>query len=78
MNEGIAEMKAKEIRDFSETELDQKIRDTRQELLMLRLRRQTGQVEKTHTLNAMRKDIARMETILTEKKSAAAASAAAN
>lgn len=78
MNEGIAEMKAKEIRDFSESELDQRIRDTRQELLMLRLRRQTGQVEKTHELNSIRKDIARMETILTEKKRAAAVQAAAN
>jgi large subunit ribosomal protein L29 len=71
-------MKAKEVRDFTETELDQKIRDTRQELLMLRLRRHTGQVEKTHTLNLLRKDIARMETILTEKKSAAAAQAVAS
>jgi large subunit ribosomal protein L29 len=63
-------MKAKEVRELSETELEKRIRETRQELLMLRLRRQTGQVEKTHQLTEMRKDIARMETILTERKRA--------
>lgn len=71
-------MKAKEIRELSETELGKRIRETRQELLMLRLRRQTGQVEKTHQLNEMRKDIARMETILTERRRAVAAGVAAS
>ena len=33
------------------------------------LRKHTGQVEKTHTIRVLRKDIARLETILTEKKS---------
>ena len=68
-------MKAKEIRDLSPTELEKRLRDTRQELLMLRLRRQTGQVEKTHELRSLRKDIARMETVLTEKQNTAAATA---
>lgn len=68
-------MKAKEIRDLSPTELDKRLRDTRQELLMLRLRRQTGQVEKTHELRSLRKDIARMETVLTEKRTSAAVTA---
>ncbi len=68
-------MKAKEIRDLAPAELEKRLRETRQQLLMLRLRRQTGQVEKTHELRALRKDIARMETILTEKHRAAAAAA---
>jgi large subunit ribosomal protein L29 len=34
---------------------------------MLRLKKQTGQVEKTHTLRTLRKDIARFETISREK-----------
>jgi large subunit ribosomal protein L29 len=69
-------MKAKEIRDLSSAELEKKLRDTRLELLNLRLRRQTGQLEKPHTLHVLRKDIARMETILTEKKHGAAVAAA--
>lgn len=70
-------MTPKEIRDLTQTELEKRLRDSRQELLMLRLRKQTGQVEKTHELRSRRKDIARLETILTEKKRAAAAPAAA-
>jgi len=69
-------MKVKEIRDLSPTELEKKLRDTRSELLNLHLRRQSGQLEKPHTLRVLRKDIARMETILTEKKRGAAAAAA--
>jgi large subunit ribosomal protein L29 len=66
-------MKAKDIRELSPAELDKKLRDTREELLNLRLRKHTGQVEKTHQLGSLRKDIARMETIRTEKTLASAA-----
>ena len=69
-------MKPNEIRDRSVTELEKQLRDTRQKLLDMRLHKQTGQVEKHHELRVMRKDIARMETILTEKKRAAAAAPA--
>lgn len=65
-------MEAKEVREFSVTELEQRLRDTRAELLKSRLNRQTGQLEKTHTIRVMRKDIARFETVLTQKKRAAA------
>ncbi len=68
-------MKSKDIRELSLPELEKKIRDTRDELLNLKLRKQTGQVENTAELTALRKDVARMETIhneklLAEKKSA--------
>lgn len=62
-------MTSKEIRDLSATEITTKIRETREKLLQLRLRKQTGQVEKTHELRTLRKDIARLETIQNEKKS---------
>jgi large subunit ribosomal protein L29 len=65
-------MTATETRDLSDTELDTKIREAREQLIQLRLRKQTGQVEKTHTLRAIRKDIARMETIRAEKTRAPA------
>ena len=62
-------MTAKEIRDLAPAEITTKLRETRETLLQLRLRKHTGQVEKTHTIRALRKDIARIETILTEIKS---------
>ncbi len=68
-------MTSKEIRELSTAEIDNKLRDTRAELLQLRLRKQTGQVEKTHQFRVLRKDIARLETIRTEKSTKAAAAA---
>jgi large subunit ribosomal protein L29 len=65
-------MKPQEIRELSKTEIETKLRETRDALVQLRLRKNTGQVEKTHELRALRKDIARFETILTQKNSAAA------
>jgi large subunit ribosomal protein L29 len=61
-------MTSKEIRELSPEEIKTKIREIREQLLQLRLRKQTGQVEKTHELRTLRKDIARLETILNEKK----------
>ena len=63
-------MTSKEIRDLSQVEITTKLRDIRDQLLQLRLRKQTGQVEKTHGLRTLRKDIARLETILTQKNQA--------
>jgi large subunit ribosomal protein L29 len=64
-------MTSKEIRDLTSTEIETKLRDAREQLLQLRLRKQTGQVEKTHEIRVLRKDIARFETILNQKKVAA-------
>jgi large subunit ribosomal protein L29 len=56
-------MTSKEIRDLSHDEITVKVRSIREELLQLRLRKQTGQVEKTDKLRTLRKDIARLLTI---------------
>ena len=64
-------MTSKEIRDLSPAEIQTKLRETREKLLQLRLRKQTGQVEKTHELRTLRKDIARLETVATQKKAVA-------
>jgi large subunit ribosomal protein L29 len=61
-------MTSKEIRELAPAELPVKLRETRDQLLQLRLRKQTGQVEKTHELRTLRKDIARLETALTASK----------
>ena len=68
-------MTAKEIRELSPVEITTKLRETREQLLNLRLRKHTGQVEKTHELRSLRKDIARLETELTAKKAKAPAAA---
>jgi large subunit ribosomal protein L29 len=61
-------MTSKEIRDLAPAEITTKLRETRDQLLQLRLRKHTGQVEKPHLLRTYRKDIARLETILKQKK----------
>ncbi len=60
-------MTAKEIRELSAAEIETKLRDTRTELLQLRLRKNTGQVEKPHLLRSLRKDIARLLTVQAAK-----------
>lgn len=69
-------MTSKEIRDLSPGEITTKLREIREQLLQLKLRKQTGQVEKTHELRTLRKDIARLETIQNQKKQAAPKKAA--
>ena len=69
-------MTSKEIRDLSASEISVKSRELRDQLLQLKLRKQTGQVEKTHELRTLRKDIARLETIHSEKKRQPAPAAA--
>jgi len=66
-------MTSKEIREFSPSEITTKLRETREALLQLRLRKNAGQVEKPHLLREYRKDIARLETIKKQKKTTQAA-----
>jgi large subunit ribosomal protein L29 len=65
-------MSTKNIREMSEVEIEKKLRDTRDAHVNLRLRKQTGQVEHPHEFTQMRREIARLETILKEKKLAPA------
>ncbi len=66
-------MNTKDIRELSVAEIEKKIRDSRAELVQLRLRKQTGQVEKPHLLRELRRELARLQTILKDKKAAEAA-----
>jgi large subunit ribosomal protein L29 len=61
-------MKTKDIHELSEIEVEKKLRDTRDEHVKMRMSKQTGQVEETHKLKNLRRDIARLKTILKEKK----------
>ena len=66
-------MASKEIRELAPNEITTKIRELRDQLVQLRMRKQTGQIEKPHLLREYRKDIARLETVLNEKKRKAVA-----
>jgi large subunit ribosomal protein L29 len=68
-------MTTKEIRELSASEIETKLREIRNELLQLRLRKQTGQVERPHMMREHRKDIARLLTILHTKQKAPAPAA---
>ncbi len=63
-------MKASELRELSVEELVQKSDELRTELVTARLARATGQLEDTAKLRTLRRDVARAETILAEKRGA--------
>lgn len=64
-------MKAAEIRKLAPEEIRTKIADARDELMKLRFQQVSGQLTDTSRLHILRKDIARMETILREIERAA-------
>jgi large subunit ribosomal protein L29 len=64
-------MKSKEIRNLSSEQIVAKVSDTREELMKLRFQVVTGQLVDTSRLRTLRRDIARMETILAQTQNAA-------
>jgi large subunit ribosomal protein L29 len=64
-------MKAKDLRDLGVEDLEAKAGELRGELFTARIRKETGQLENTAKLRLLRRDIARAETILREKRGAA-------
>jgi large subunit ribosomal protein L29 len=62
-------MKTEEIRALSIEEIKAKELELTQELFNLRLRHTTGQLENPLRLRLLRKDIARVKTIMAEKQS---------
>ena len=63
-------MKASEIRDLADDELSAKSRELRGELFNVKVKRSTGQLENTAKLEQLRRDIARVETVIREKRGA--------
>jgi large subunit ribosomal protein L29 len=60
-------MKAKELKELTVEELTKRKRDSKEELFNLRFQHSTGQLENTARLDLVRKDIARIETIIRQK-----------
>lgn len=61
-------MKIKELRALTREELVQKEKALREELFKLNEGRYSGRVEKPHMFSLLKKDIARVKTLLNEKK----------
>ena len=55
-------MKTTEIRDLADSDLAQKLKDTRAELFNLRFQLATGQLDNTGRIAIVKKDIARLHT----------------
>jgi large subunit ribosomal protein L29 len=63
-------MKASELRELAMEELDQKARESRGEFFNAKVKHATGQLEDTAKLRRLRRDIARVETVLRQKREA--------
>ena len=60
-------MKAKEIKSLSVEELNKKLEELKKDLFMLRMQHATNQLDNPMRLNAVKKDIACVKTIIREK-----------
>jgi len=63
-------MKTRELKDLTVEELRQRHEEARQELFNLRVQKATGQLEKATRLQVLRRDIARILTLLREREKA--------
>jgi large subunit ribosomal protein L29 len=61
-------MKSSEIRALGPKEIESRLADSREELMKLRFQQVTGQLTDTSRLRIVRRDIARMATVLREMK----------
>ena len=61
-------MKIAEIKELTFKELETRKREIRQEIFNLRIQQQGGQLERPHMLRSLRRDAARVETVLTQKR----------
>jgi large subunit ribosomal protein L29 len=66
-------MKVSEIRDLAADELEQRAKDMDDQLFRLRIQKSMGQLEAAGKLKAVRRDLARVKTVLREKQTAQAA-----
>ena len=63
-------MKVTEVRDLGVDELRQREKDMDDQLFRLRIQKSMGQLEAAHKLKAVRRDLARVKTVLREKETA--------
>lgn len=68
-------MNTKELRELTNQELTTRRRDIKQELVHLRVQQQSGQLENPARLKLLRREVGVIETLLNERRRAAAAQA---
>jgi large subunit ribosomal protein L29 len=61
-------MKVAEVRDLDADELRQRAKDLDDQLFRLRIQKSMGQIEAAQKLKALRRDLARVKTVLREKE----------
>jgi large subunit ribosomal protein L29 len=65
-------MKIKELRELTVDELSARRNELKQEIVNLRIQAQVGQLENPSRLKLIRREVAKIETLLTQRKQAAA------
>ena len=61
-------MKTKDIKELTKEELLKRKKDLKEEMFNLRFQHSTGQLENTARMKVIKKDVARLETILRQKE----------
>lgn len=61
-------MKAYEIRNMSDIDIDKRIEEIYEELFNFRFQKSIGQVKDPNQIRLLKRDVARMKTILNERK----------
>ena len=61
-------MKTNELRRLTTEEINKKINENKEELFNLRMKQATGSLENTGRIHVLRKEVARLKTILNERK----------
>ena len=64
----MAKLKVAELRDLSVEEINQKMTETKEELFNLRFQNATGQLDNYKRLRELKRDVARIKTILRERE----------
>lgn len=64
----VKQMKAKELRNKSVDELNKSVGDLKTELFNLRFQQATGELENPMRINTVKKDIARVKTVIRERE----------
>lgn len=60
-------MKTKEVRELNEQELEERVKELKEELFNLRFQEATGQLENVMRIKEVRRNIARVKTVLRER-----------
>lgn len=63
-------MRIEEVRKLSDADLEKNVKDLKKHLFDLRFQQATGKLTNTAEISSTKKTIARMETVLTERKNA--------